>query len=109
MQLYHEICMNPSAKDGRRRKGESVMFGFGKETVYLGYSLAELSKVRSILDNHGIRNTYHVINLNGRFIGIGRGTTRFNFGFGVESDYERQYEVLVDKKDYEKAKYLLRE
>lgn len=82
------------------------MFFFNKEDVYIGYLIEELSKVREILDNEGIKYTYEVINHSGQ--STGKGSTRGNWGsFGMNMDYEKQYVVSVKKKDYEKAKYLV--
>lgn len=86
------------------------MFGFGKETAYLGYSLSELSSVRDILSQNKIKYNIKTINHQGQFLTLGRGTIRGSFGSaGMNMDYEKQYEVLVNKKDYENAKYLLRD
>jgi len=82
------------------------MFLFNKEEVYIGYSMEELSKVRRILENEGIKYTYKVINRSGQW--SGRGTTRGHFGsVGMNMDYEKQYVVSVKKKEFEKAKYLV--
>lgn len=83
------------------------MFSFNKSDVYVGYSLVEMNRVRDILDREKIKYDYKVINHGGQWI-PGRGTARANFGSaGVDPAYERQYKVYVDKKDYERAKYLV--
>lgn len=82
------------------------MFLFNKEEVYIGYSMEELSKVRGVLENEGIKYNYKVINHSGQW--TGRGTSRGNLGsFGMNMDYEKQYVVSVKKSDYERAKYLV--
>jgi hypothetical protein len=80
------------------------MWFFNKEEIYIGYSMEELSKVRGILENKGIKYTYKVIDRSGQW--LGRGTTRGNFGIiGMNSNYEKQYVVSVKKKDSENAKF----
>ena len=83
-----------------------MIFFLNKEDVYIGYSIEELSKVRRIISQEGIKYTYKVINHSGQW--LRRGTIRGNFGsYGMNMAYERQYVVSVKKKDYEKAKYLV--
>lgn len=83
------------------------MISFNKSDVYIGYSLNEMNRVRDILDREKIKYDYKVINHSGQWI-PGRGTARANFGSaGVDPAYERQYKIFVNKKDYERAKYLI--
>jgi hypothetical protein len=82
------------------------MFLFNKESVYIGYSIEELSKVRDTLEKEGIKHSYKVVNRSGQW--LGRGTRRGEFGsFGMNMNYEKQYAVYVHRKDFEKAKYLV--
>lgn len=82
------------------------MFIFNKKDVYMGYSLDELSKIREVLHEEGIKYTYKIMNHSESW--TGRGTIRGYFGsFGMNMGYEKQYIVSVKKKDYEKAKYLV--
>lgn len=77
---------------------------FFKEEVYSTYSLEDLSKIREILAIEGIKYSYKVKDGSSRWFGMSRG----NFGsFGMNSNYERQYVILVNKKDVEEAKYLI--
>lgn len=76
------------------------MFFFCKADVYIGYSLEELSKVRAILKQAGIKYTYKVTDHSGW--GRGRGGT-----FGLNPAYQKLYTVSVRKRDFEKAKYLV--
>lgn len=79
---------------------------FFKEEVYSTYSLEELSKIREMLAIEGIKYSYKVKDGSSRWLGLG--TSRGNFGsFGMNSNYERQYVVLVSKKDMEQAKYFI--
>ena len=81
------------------------MLLFNKEDVYIGYSMEELSKVRETLENEGIKYSYKVVNHSGQW--SGRGTKRGDFGsYGINMDYEKQYVVSVNRKDFEKAEYL---
>jgi hypothetical protein len=60
------------------------MFFFNKEDIYIGYSIEELSKVRSSLKNQGIKYTYKVINQSDQWWELGQGTSRGNLGsFGM--------------------------
>jgi len=82
------------------------MFLFNKEDVYIGYSMEELAKVRGILARESIEYRYKIINSSTP--GLGRETTRGNFGSkGMKMDYDKQYVVSVKKSDYETAKYLV--
>lgn len=79
---------------------------FKREDVYIGYSLVELSKVRTILEKEGIKYSYKVVNHLGQW--FVHGTRRGTYGsVGINLDYEKQYVVSVKKSDYENAKYLV--
>ncbi len=79
-----------------------MIFFFNKEDVYIGYSLADLSKIRGILAQEGIEYTYNIQSQ------LGRGGARGHHGnLGLNMNYEKQYTVSVKKKDYEKAQYLV--
>lgn len=75
---------------------------FFKKDVYIGYSMADLAKIREILKQEGIKYTYDVQSQ------LNRGGARGNHGsFGMNMNYEKQYIVSVKRKDYEKARYLV--
>lgn len=77
------------------------MFLFNSEDVYIGYSLDELAKVRECLAVENIKYKYRIVNLSGS-------TNRGRVGsYGGNKNYERQYYVSVQKKDSEKAKYVV--
>ncbi|HPF20718.1 MAG TPA: hypothetical protein PLC88_05215 [Syntrophomonas sp.] len=79
---------------------------FFKQEVYMGYSLADLAKVRQALVNEGIKYSYRVVDHSGQW--AGRGTIRGNYGsMGMNMDYARQYSVAVKRKDFEKASYVV--
>ncbi|MDP4085534.1 MAG: hypothetical protein Q8934_13100 [Bacillota bacterium] len=78
------------------------MLFFGREDIYIGYSINEFSKVRGILESKGIKYTYKVINQSEQW--LGQGTLRGNFGsIGMNKSYEKQYVISVKKKDSENA------
>ena len=82
------------------------MFFFLKEEIYIGFLIEELAKVRDILNQENIKYTIKVTDPSGQW--VGPGTVRGNFGsFGMNSNYEKQYSVFVNKKDAEHAKYLV--
>ena len=82
------------------------MFFFLKEEIYVGFLIEELAKVRDILDQEHIKYTIKVTDPSAQW--AGPGTVRENFGsFGMNSRYEKQYQVFVKKKDAEQAKYLV--
>lgn len=84
------------------------MFGIGKDSVYIGYSLSEFSKVREILEQNRIEYFYDVVSRQEGL--LGEGTMRGRFGsMGVNMDNDKMYEVKVNKKHYDKAKYLLKD
>lgn len=79
-----------------------MFFFFLKKDVYIGYSLNELSKIRGILFQEGIKYTYKVRSL------LDRGSRRGIRGsYGINMAYEKQYTVFVNKKDFAKASYLV--
>ncbi len=79
---------------------------FFREDVYIGYSLAELAKVRQALVNEGIKYSYKVLDHSGQW--MGRGTIRGNHGsMGMNMDYSKQYTVSVKRKDFEQASYIV--
>lgn len=79
---------------------------FFKEDVYIGYSLADLAKVRQALVNEGIKYSYKVVDHSGQW--AGRGTIRGQYGSGgLNMDYTRQYTVSVKRKDFEEASYIV--
>ncbi|MCQ4637300.1 hypothetical protein NE619_11250 [Anaerovorax odorimutans] len=81
---------------------------FNKETVYQGYSLGELAKVRNVLAQNGIK--YKVKTNNGSGGGSVTGGRRGITGpAGMQSRFERQYEVVVNREDAEQARYLINE
>lgn len=70
------------------------------------FSMKQHGEARNVLAQNGIKYTYRVVNLlSPGFFNSGR-THTFNVGV-VNNDYTRQYYLYVNKKDFEKAKYLI--
>ncbi len=79
---------------------------FNSESLWIGTDMKRFNQIRDMLDNNAIKYKYKVKNHLGQW--NGRGTTRGTAGsFGNPTDQMYQYEILVHKKEYEKAKYLI--
>mgnify|MGYP003290966592 FL=1 len=79
---------------------------FNSESLWIGFEMDRFNKIRGILDNNAIPYKYKVRNHLGQF--SGRGTIRGSKGsFGNPTEQMYQYEILVYKKDFEQAKFLL--
>lgn len=82
------------------------MFFLLKEEIYVGFLIEELAKVRYILDEENIKYTIKATDPSAQL--AGPGTVRGNLGsFGMNSKYEKQYQIFVKKKDAEQAKHLV--
>lgn len=83
------------------------MFTFlNSESLWLGTDMKRFQQIRDILDSKSIPHKYKVKNHLGKW--NGRGTTRGTMGsFGNPTEQMYQYEILVYKKDFEQAKYLV--
>lgn len=82
------------------------MLFFFKEEIYIGFLIEELAKVRTVLHEENIKYTIKVTDPSAQW--VGPGTVRGNVGsFGMNSEYEKQYQVFVKKKDAVQAKYLV--
>jgi len=76
------------------------------KSLYLGYSLREVNDIKDKLDTLGIQYRQKV---KGRDTGLFDGSNRGHYGsFGVNNDFETQYEIFVKNKDYDKAIYQIR-
>ena len=79
---------------------------FNSESLWIGYEMDRFNQIRDALDNNSIPDKYKVRNHLGQF--SGRGTIRGAKGsFGNPTEQMYQYEILVYKKDFEQAKFLL--
>lgn len=79
---------------------------FNSESLWTGADLQRLNEIRNRLDEKKIPYKYKVYNHLGQW--RGRGTMRGTMGsFGNDPAYMYQYEIIVHKKNYEQAKYLI--
>ena len=76
---------------------------FNTESLWIGTDLKKFNEIRDALDRDGIRYKYKVKDQLGEW--TGRGTLRGTIGSaGNLPEQMKQYEILVEKKDFEKAK-----
>lgn len=79
--------------------------GLFKERIFSGFSLFNFTRVRDVLASNHIWYTTKVRDLSG---GTGLGASRAVTGsFGIKPDSSKEYEVLVKKKDADKARHLI--
>lgn len=72
---------------------------FNSKSIYLGSDMNKFSNIRNTLEQQNIKYKYKVTNKSGQW--TGRGVTRSIGGNLQKNIYE--YEILIYKKDYEKA------
>ena len=76
---------------------------FNTESLWIGTDLKKFNEIRDALDRDGIRYKYRVKDQLGEW--TGRGTLRGTVGSaGNLPEQMKQYEILVEKKDFAKAK-----
>ena len=76
---------------------------FHTESLWIGTDLKKFNEIRDALDRDEIRYKYKVKDQLGEW--TGRGTLRGTVGSaGNLPEQMKQYEILVEKKDFEKAK-----
>lgn len=76
---------------------------FNTESLWIGTDLKKFNEIRDALDRDGIRYKYKVKDQLGEW--TGRGTLRGTVGSaGNLPEQMKQYEILVEKKDFKKAK-----
>ncbi|MBQ8559326.1 MAG: hypothetical protein IJ439_05010 [Tyzzerella sp.] len=79
---------------------------FNSESLWIGFEMDRFNQIRDILDSKSIPYKYKVRNHLGQF--SGRGTIRGAKGsFGNHTEQMYQYEILVYKRDFEQAKFLI--
>jgi hypothetical protein len=79
---------------------------FNRQSVYIGFDLAQFSAVRSVLQANQIPYKIKVTNRSGAW--AGRGTVRGSTGSLRQSpDLMNEYEVFVHKANHERATVLL--
>lgn len=80
---------------------------FCKKSFYVGNSMTEFNRLRTILEENNIKYSYSVMDREGSFIAPGRGVGRSVMGLSNHHD-EKIYKLEINKKDYEIAKAFLR-
>lgn len=76
---------------------------FNTESLWIGTDLKKFNEIRDALDRDGIRYKYKVKDQLGEW--TGRGTLRGTVGSaGNLPEQTKQYEILVEKKDFAKAR-----
>jgi len=81
---------------------------FNSESLWIGTDLQRLADIRSALDGAGIPYKYKTRNHMGQW--VGHGTLRGHVGsFGNVTEQTYEYEVIVYSKDFEKAKYAIKD
>lgn len=81
------------------------MWLWNRREIYTGFSEADFATVRNVLMEHGIPYDFRVSDRVTPWHGsmMTRGANPL-----TNQDSARQYYIYVDKKDYERAEYLLR-
>ena len=75
---------------------------------YIGYDLKKFNEIRYALDNAQIPYRYKVRNHSGNLLFPGEGTIRGKLGNVLENqNYIYQYEIWVNKKQGEKANFII--
>ena len=75
-------------------------------SLYVGTDMKKFNEIRDMLDHNKIQYKYKVKNQLGQFQFPDEGTVRGRTGsFGQSSDLMYEYEILIHKKDKDKAIY----
>lgn len=82
------------------------MWMLSYESVYIGYSLTELEKVKDLLVRAGIKYKQKTVNHSAQWGLIGSKRRMFS-SVGINQEYEKQYTVWVKNPDYAVAKRLI--
>lgn len=83
---------------------------FNSESIYIGRDVKQFNDIRTRLEAERIKYKYKVKNRSADWAGIGQGTIRGRTGsIGVPTETMYEYEILVHKKDYDKAVWLIRQ
>lgn len=76
------------------------------ESLWIGTDLKKMNQIRDALDLKGISYKLKTKNHLGEW--TGKGTVRGNMGsIGNQTELMHQYEILVYKKDFETAKFII--
>ena len=76
------------------------------ESLWIGTDLKRFNEIRDILDSQNIKYKYKVKDQLGEW--VGSGTFRGRVGSaGNPAEQAKQYEILVDRKNLEQARFVL--
>ena len=79
---------------------------FNSESLWIGTDLKRFNEIRDVLDRENIKYKYKVKDQLGEW--TGSGTLRGRVGSaGNPAEQAKQYEILVDKKNLEQARFVL--
>ena len=79
---------------------------FNSESLWIGTDLKRFNEIRDVLDRENIKYKYKVNGQLGEW--TGSGTLRGHEGTpGNPAEQAKQYEILVDKKNLEQARFVL--
>ena len=79
---------------------------FNSESLWIGTDLKRFNEIRDVLDRENIQYKYKVKDQLGEW--TGSGTLRGRVGSaGNPAEQAKQYEILVDKKNLEQARFVL--
>lgn len=79
---------------------------FNRKELIITMEMNRQAEVCNILSKNGINYTVKTTNLQTRsFLGSTRGRTG---SFGINPDYSYEYKIYVQKKDFEKAVFLIK-
>lgn len=78
---------------------------FNRKELLITMDMKQQADVREILSRNGIHYSITTINLQSPGFASGRAHTG---SFGISSEHSYEYKIYVHKKDYDRAKYLIR-
>lgn len=78
---------------------------FNRKELLITMDMKRQADVREILSKNGIHYTITTINLQSAGFASGRAHAG---SFGISPEHSYEYKIYVHKKDYDRAKYLIR-
>ena len=83
-----------------------MLIVFNSESLWIGTDLKQFNEIRDILDRQNIRYKYKVKDQLGEW--TGSGTLRGRVGsVGNPAEQAKQYEILVERKNLELARFAI--
>ena len=79
---------------------------FNSESLWIGTDLKRFNEIRDVLDRENIKYKYKVKDQLGELTGSGTLMGRVGSA-GNPAEQAKQYEILVDKKNLEQARFVL--